>query len=92
MLIPLAIAVMTTVQSKGFHGQIKPLPPVLSLLAPVTLPPNQSHLLSNPTTTITKSTVVVPIVAHWLTNPTSIHEGVGSTCGLLQWVKDPALL
>ena len=33
----------------------------------------------------------VPIVAQWLTNPTSIHEDVGLIHGLTQWVTFPVL-
>ena len=34
----------------------------------------------------------VPVVAHRVTNSTSIHEDVGSIPGLTQWVKDLPLL
>ena len=34
----------------------------------------------------------VPVVAQWLTNPTSIHEDTGSVLDLAQWVRDLVLL
>ena len=37
-------------------------------------------------------TIGVSVVAQQVKNPTSIHEEGGSSLGLPQWVKDPALL
>ena len=36
--------------------------------------------------------VRVPFVAHWVKDPTSVHENGGLIPGLSQWVKDLAML
>ena len=40
---------------------------------------------------LNKNSYGEPIVALWLTNPTSNLEVAGSIPGLAQWVKDPVL-
>ena len=35
--------------------------------------------------------ILIPVVAQWVKNLTSVHEDAGSIPGLAQWVKNQAL-
>ena len=52
---------------------------------------NPGHLTSLSLVVLNIQLSGVPVVAQWLTNLASIQKGEGSTPGLAQSVKDPAL-
>ena len=46
---------------------------------------------TNSRPTVTEAKAGVPVMAQWLTNPTSIYEDISLIPGLTQWVKDLVL-
>ena len=63
---------------------------------PVTSPPTNQRKVTHPADlppnfAFKNSSLGVPVVAPWVTNPIKIHENAGLIAGLAPWVKDPAL-
>ena len=52
----------------------------------------RAGLLRGQGSIIKKVTCEIPVVAQWVTNPTSIHKDAGSIPGPIQWIKDLVLL
>ena len=53
---------------------------------------NREKLTENAGHNIKKHNIGAPVVAQGLMNPISNHAVMGLIPGLVQWVKDPALL